>query len=69
MAEQGSKAADTVADELVFYDISPSAEGRSVDRVWVEKVTRMIDIPFCVAGGIRSVDRARCCMPAPKRFR
>ena len=43
------------ADELVFYDITASPEGRSVDRQWVADVTRVLDIPFCVAGGIRSV--------------
>src|SRR4051812_21268600 len=50
---------DEGADELVFYDITASPEGRSVDRGWVERVARLIDIPFCVAGGIRSVDDAR----------
>jgi cyclase len=50
---------DEGADELVFYDITASPEGRSVDRDWVERVAREIDIPFCVAGGIRSVDDAR----------
>jgi cyclase len=50
---------DEGADELVFYDITASPEGRSVDRAWVERVARLIDIPFCVAGGIRSVDEAR----------
>jgi cyclase len=46
---------DEGADELVFYDISASPEGRSVDRAWVARVARTLDIPFCVAGGIRSV--------------
>ncbi|MBE1160955.1 imidazole glycerol phosphate synthase subunit HisF [Dyella acidiphila] len=50
---------DEGADELVFYDITASPEGRSVDRGWVERVARVIDIPFCVAGGIRSVEEAR----------
>lgn len=50
---------DEGADELVFYDITASPEGRSVDRAWVERVARIIDIPFCVAGGIRSVEDAR----------
>ncbi|MEV8519475.1 imidazole glycerol phosphate synthase subunit HisF [Dyella marensis] len=50
---------DEGADELVFYDITASPEGRSVDRGWVERVARAIDIPFCVAGGIRSVEDAR----------
>lgn len=43
------------ADELVFYDISASPEGRCVDRDWVRRVARVLDIPFCVAGGIASV--------------
>jgi len=55
---------DEGADELVFYDITASPEGRSVDRAWVEKVARVIDIPFCVAGGIRSVDDARAVLHA-----
>jgi len=50
---------DEGADELVFYDITASPEGRRVDRHWVERVARVIDIPFCVAGGIRSVADAR----------
>jgi cyclase len=55
---------DEGADELVFYDITASPEGRSVDRGWVERVARLIDIPFCVAGGIRSVDDARTILHA-----
>jgi cyclase len=46
------------ADELVFYDITASPEQRSVDRSWVSKVASVLDIPFCVAGGIRSVEDA-----------
>lgn len=42
-------------DELVFYDIAASAEGRRVSRDWVAKTAAALDIPFCVAGGIRSV--------------
>lgn len=47
------------ADELVFYDITASSDGRTVSAAWVERVARVIDIPFCVAGGIRSLDGAR----------
>lgn len=47
------------ADELVFYDITASPQGRSVDSDWVSRVAEVIDIPFCVAGGIRSVAEAR----------
>lgn len=43
------------ADELVFYDITASPDGRSVDRSWVSEVASLLDIPFCVAGGIKSV--------------
>jgi len=49
---------DEGADELVFYDISASPEGRAVDKSWVKRVARILDIPFCVAGGIRSVEEA-----------
>lgn len=55
---------DDGADELVFYDITASPDGRSVDREWVERVARSIDIPFCVAGGIRSVADARAVLYA-----
>jgi cyclase len=50
---------DAGADELVFYDITASAERRTVSTQWIEDTARVIDIPFCVAGGIRSVDDAR----------
>lgn len=43
------------ADELVFYDITASPDGRTVDRAWVADVAAVLDIPFCVAGGIKSV--------------
>ena len=46
------------ADELVFYDITASSDGRVVDKSWVSRVAEVIDIPFCVAGGIRSVEDA-----------
>jgi len=52
------------ADELVFYDIGASPQGRSVDRDWIRRVAAVIDIPFCVAGGIRSVDDARAALHA-----
>jgi cyclase len=43
------------ADELVFYDITASPDGRTVDRNWISHVAALLDIPFCVAGGIRTV--------------
>ena len=39
----------------MFYDITASPDGRTVDRSWVNNVAALLDIPFCVAGGIRSV--------------
>lgn len=50
--------ADEGADELVFYDITASSDGRVVDKSWVARVAEVIDIPFCVAGGIKSADDA-----------
>lgn len=64
IVELAMRYRDEGADELVFYDIAASPEGRSVDRGWVERVARVIDIPFCVAGGIRSVDEARAVLRA-----
>jgi len=50
---------DTGADELVFYDITASVDDRVVDRKWITAVSRILDIPFCVAGGIRTINDAR----------
>ena len=46
------------ADELVFYDITASSDQRVVDKSWVSRIAEVIDIPFCVAGGIKSIDDA-----------
>ena len=43
------------ADEIVFYDITASPDGRTVDRRWVTGVAAVLDIPFSVAGGIRTI--------------
>lgn len=51
-AEQG-------ADELVFYDITASSDERVVDKSWVSRVAEVINIPFAVAGGIRTIEQAR----------
>jgi cyclase len=52
------------ADELVFYDITASPEERSVDRGWIARIAQVLDIPFCVAGGIRSVADAEAVLNA-----
>ena len=51
--------AEEGADELVFYDITASAHERVVDKSWVSRVAARIDIPFCVAGGIKPIEQAR----------
>ena len=53
-----ARYAEEGADELVFYDITASPDGRTVDRSWVNKVASVLDIPFCVAGGIRNLSDA-----------
>lgn len=55
LAQQYAQAG---ADELVFYDITASSDARVVDKSWVERIAQVIDIPFCVAGGIKSVEDA-----------
>ncbi len=54
-----TRYADEGADELVFYDITASSDARVVDKSWVSRVAEVIDIPFCVAGGIKSVEDAK----------
>ncbi len=56
MARQYSEGG---VDELVFYDITASAEGRPTDIRMVEQVAEEIFIPFSVGGGIRNVDDMR----------
>jgi len=55
---------DEGADELVFYDITASADRRSLDTAWVRRVSSVIDIPFSVAGGIGDVETAARCLSA-----
>ena len=44
------------ADELVFYDITASNEERDISLAFVEKVAKKLRIPFCVGGGIRTIE-------------
>jgi cyclase len=62
--ELAQRYRDEGADELVFYDITASPQGRSVDRSWISRVAEVLDIPFCVAGGIRSVADAEAILNA-----
>lgn len=61
-ADLAARYRDQGADELVFYDIAASPEGRTLDYGWVRDIARLLDIPFCVAGGIRSVEQAGRCL-------
>ena len=60
--ELAARYRDQGADELVFYDIAASAEDRTLDYDWVREIARALDIPFCVAGGVRSVEQAVRCL-------
>ena len=53
------KYAEAGADELVFYDITASSDDRVVDKSWVSRIAEVIDIPFCVAGGIKTEQDAK----------
>ena len=44
------------ADEVVFLDITASADSRETQLEWVRKVASKVFIPFTVGGGIRTVD-------------
>lgn len=59
IVELARRYAEEGADELVFYDIAASARGDTVEPAWVSAVAEVIDIPFCVAGGIKTIDDAR----------
>ncbi|MFA6930728.1 MAG: HisA/HisF-related TIM barrel protein, partial [Lentisphaeria bacterium] len=52
------------ADELVFYDITASAENRPIDIQMVEAVACRVFIPFCVGGGLRNVEDMRMALRA-----
>lgn len=59
IVDLAKRYADEGADELVFYDITASAHGNKVDKSWVAKIAEVINIPFAVAGGIRSIEDAQ----------
>lgn len=52
----GAQYYEDGVDELVFYDITASAEGRPIDIEMVRGVARNVFIPFSVGGGIRGLD-------------
>ncbi len=54
--ELGAKYSAEGVDELVFYDITASAENRSCDLEMVKDIAKNVFIPFSVGGGIRNLD-------------
>ena len=57
--ELAKKYSDEGADELVFLDITASDEQRKTLKELVRKVASVIDIPFTVGGGVKSLEDAR----------
>ena len=57
--ELAAKYSDEGADELVFLDITASNEQRETIKELVRKVASVINIPFTVGGGVKSIDDAR----------
>ena len=56
--EQAKRYQDDGADELVFYDITASHEGRDIMADLVGRVVEQIFMPLTVGGGIRTLDDA-----------
>ena len=57
--ELAAKYSTEGADELVFLDITASNEQRKTIKELVRKVAYVIDIPFTVGGGVKSLEDAR----------
>ena len=55
-ATLGKFYSDCGADELVFYDITASSEERKTSLEFVTRVAEKINIPFCVGGGVSTID-------------
>lgn len=62
--ETARKYYDDGADEIVFYDITASAEGRGIFLDVVERVAKAIAIPFSVGGGLSTVADMRAVLLA-----
>ncbi|MGN0886460.1 MAG: imidazole glycerol phosphate synthase subunit HisF [Candidatus Spyradenecus sp.] len=62
--EMAARYCDEGADEMVFYDITASAEHRRCDLEMVERAARALTIPFTVGGGIRGVEDMRAALLA-----
>ena len=54
--EMGARYSDDGVDELVFYDITASAENRPCDMEMIREIASRVFIPFAVGGGIRNIN-------------
>ena len=57
--ELAKQYSDEGADELVFLDITASEEQRETIKTLVRKIASVINIPFTVGGGVKSLEDAR----------
>lgn len=55
-ATLAKKYCEQGADELVFYDITASSDERKISLDFVEAVAKQINIPFCVGGGVNTIE-------------
>lgn len=62
--KMGQDYSDQGVDELVFYDITASAEGRPIDLDMVRDIAQNVFIPFSVGGGIRNLEDMRAVLLA-----
>ncbi len=62
--ELAKRYAEEGADELVFLDITATVEKRETMKLWVEKVASVLNIPFTVGGGVKSVPDAAVLLKA-----
>lgn len=62
--EMAARYCEEGADEMVFYDITASAEHRRCDLEMVARAARALTIPFTVGGGIRGVEDMRAALLA-----
>lgn len=62
--EMAARYCEEGADEVVFYDITASAEHRRCDLDMVSRAARALSIPFTVGGGIRGVEDMRAALLA-----
>jgi imidazole glycerol-phosphate synthase subunit HisF len=47
------------ADELVFYDITASSDGRDLEMNWARNVAETVFMPLTIGGGVRTLEDCR----------